>query len=73
MDAVLGESPARMLARAGIEATPLRLAVVGAMAGAGRALPAGDMTGFVEAWNELHDAPGAAESGNQQVGRFAYR
>ncbi len=26
------------------------------------ALPAGDMTGFVEAWNELHDAPGAADS-----------
>ncbi|EKO38684.1 MAG: Fe2+/Zn2+ uptake regulation protein [Solidesulfovibrio magneticus str. Maddingley MBC34] len=47
MDVVLGESPARMLARAGIEATPLRLAVVGAMAGAGRALPAGDILALV--------------------------
>lgn len=26
------------------------------------ALPARDMTGFVEAWNELHDAPGGADS-----------
>lgn len=47
MDAALHESPSRMLARAGIGATPLRLAVVGAMAGAGRALPAGDILALV--------------------------
>lgn len=47
MDAAFAESPARMLARAGIEATPLRLAVVGVMAGAGRALPAGDILALV--------------------------